>query len=116
TSNALAGHPDWTFRSGSFGTNAMGSLLMDPSDSSGNTIYAGTGEPNASADSEAGVGIYKSTNGGVDWSLVPGSDIFFQRSIGRMALDNSGNLLVPIASGVRGISSADGAISSGSTH
>jgi hypothetical protein len=115
TRNALAGNPDWTFLSGSFGTNAMGSLLVDSNDSSGNTIYAGTGEPNASADSEAGVGIYKSTNGGDNWSLVAGSDIFFQRSIGQMALDNSGNLLVPIASGVRGISSADGAISSGST-
>ena len=74
-----------------------------------------TGEPNASADSEAGVGIYKTTNGGDSWSLVPGSDIFFQRSIGQMALDNAGNLLVPIASGVRGISSVSGgSISSGS--
>ncbi len=33
-----------------------------------------------------------------------------------MTLDGDGNLLVPIASGVRGISSADGAISSGSTN
>jgi hypothetical protein len=50
--------------SGNFGTNAIGSLLMDSRDSSGNTLYAGTGEPNASADSEAGVGIYKTTDGG----------------------------------------------------
>jgi hypothetical protein len=115
TRNGLSNRPGWRFLSGSFGTNAMGSLLIDPNDSSGNTIYAGTGEPNASGDSEAGVGIYKSTDGGNNWSLVAGSDVFFQRSIGQMALDNSGNLLVPIASGVRGISSADGAISSGST-
>ncbi len=102
--------------SASFGTNAMGSLLIDPSDSRGNTIYAGTGEPNASVDSEAGVGIYKSTNGGRSWSLVPGSDMFFQRSIGQMAFDNSGNLLVPIASGVRGVNETDGgALSGGST-
>ena len=116
TRNGLAGNPQWTFLSASFGTNAMGSLLIDPNDSSGNTIYAGTGEPNASGDSESGVGIYKSTDGGNHWSLVPGSDMFFQRSIGQMTLDNNGNLLVPIASGVRGISSADGAISSGSTN
>src|SRR4029077_952843 len=116
TRNALSGQPNWTFVSGSFGTNAMGSLLVDPSDSSGNTINAGTGEPNASADSEAGVGIYKSTDGGRSWTLVPGSDIFFQRSIGQMALDNAGNLLVPIASGVRGVNSTDGgALSGGST-
>jgi hypothetical protein len=107
---------NWQFISGSFGTNAIGSLLLDPNDPSGNTIYAGTGEENASADSEAGVGVYKSTNGGDTWSLVPGSDIFFQRSIGGLALDNSGNLLVCVASGVRGVDSTyGGALSSGAT-
>jgi hypothetical protein len=110
TDNALSNTPTWTFVSGSFGTNAIGSLLVDPSDPSGNTVYAGTGEPNASGDSEAGVGVYKTTDGGNNWTLVPGSDIFFQRSIGQMALDNSGNLLVPIASGIRGISSVTGGV------
>jgi hypothetical protein len=112
--DAVAGSPRWEFVSGSFGTNAIGSLLIDPNDPS--TIYAGTGEPNASGDSEAGVGIYKSQDGGDTWSFVAGSDIFFQRAIGQMALDNSGNLLVPIASGVRGVSSvSSGASSSGAT-
>src|SRR5438552_10868491 len=105
TTNALAGAgPSWTFLSGSFGTNAIGSLLLDPNDPTHNTIYAGTGEPNASGDSEAGVGVYKSTDGGNTWALVPDSGKFFQRSIGQMAIDNGGNLLVPIASGVRGVS------------
>lgn len=113
TSDGLAGHPNWQFVSGSFGTNAIGSLIVDPNNP--NTLYAGTGEPNASADSEAGVGIYKSTDGGQSWTFVTGSGIFFQRSIGQMALDNAGNLLVPIASGVRGIGSVDGALSNGST-
>jgi hypothetical protein len=113
TENAL-NDPDWKFVSGSFGTNAIGSLLLDPKDRSGNTLYAGTGEPNASGDSEAGVGIYKTTDGGRHWALVPGSDIFFQRGIGQMAFDNAGNLLVPIASAVRGISSVtSGDLSSG---
>jgi hypothetical protein len=110
TDDALAATPSWTFVSVSFGTNAIGSLLLDPSDATGNTVYAGTGEPNASGDSEAGVGVYKTTDGGNNWALVPGSDIFFQRSIGQMALDNSGNLLVPIASGIRGISSVTGGV------
>jgi hypothetical protein len=115
TDKALTGS-NWQFISGSFGTNAIGSLLMDPSDPSGNTLYAGTGEPNASNDSEAGVGIYKTTNGGQTWTLVAGSDIFFQRAIGQMAFDNAGNLLVPIASAVRGVSSVtSGASSSGGT-
>jgi hypothetical protein len=117
TANALAAdNATWTFLSASFGTNAIGSLLLDPNDATGNTIYAGTGEPNASGDSEAGVGVYKSTDGGNTWALVPDSGKFFQRSIGQMAIDNGGNLLVPIASGIRGVSSVtSGASSSGAT-
>ncbi|HYU41323.1 MAG TPA: exo-alpha-sialidase [Vicinamibacteria bacterium] len=115
TDKALLGS-NWRFVSGGFGINAIGSLLIDPSDSSGNTLYAGTGEPNASGDSEAGVGIYKTTDGGQTWTFVPGSDIFFQRAIGQMAFDNAGNLLVPIASSIRGYSSVtSGASSSAST-
>ena len=118
TEKALHTNPSqkWQFISGSFGTNAIGSLLLDPNDPSGNTLYAATGEENASGDSEAGVGIYKTTDGGDTWSFVPGSDVFFQRSIGRIALDGAGNLLVPIGSGVRGISSVTGgSLSSGAT-
>jgi hypothetical protein len=111
TDKALLGS-NWRFVSGGFGINAIGSLLIDPKDASGNTLYAGTGEPNASGDSEAGVGIYKTTDGGQTWALVPGSDIFFQRAIGQMALDNAGNLLVPIASSVRGVSSVTSGASS----
>jgi hypothetical protein len=119
TTKALAGNQNWQFVSGGFGINAIGSLLMDPSDPSGNTVYAATGEENASGDSEAGVGVYKTTDGGATWNLVPDSGKFFQRAIGEMAFDNSGtatngNLLVPIGSGIRGASSVtSGASSSG---
>jgi hypothetical protein len=105
----IQGTPHWDFTSGSFATNAIGSLLVDPSDPSGNTVYAGTGEPNASVDSEAGMGIYKTTNGGQTWSLVPGSSLFQGRAISSMALDNSGNLLVGVARALRGLSQTDGA-------
>jgi hypothetical protein len=116
TDKALDRSAKWTFTSGALGSNAIGSILLDPSDATNNTLYVATGELNASVDSEAGVGIFKTNNGGQTWALVPGSDIFFQRSIGQIALDNAGNLLVPIGSGVRGVSSDDGgAISSGST-
>ena len=61
TDNALSGSGvSWTFVSDSFATNAIGTLTFDAAH---NTLYAGTGEANASADSEAGVGIYKSTDG-----------------------------------------------------
>ena len=106
----------WTYVSGSLGSNAIGSLLIDPRDTTGNTLYVGTGEPNASVDSEAGVGIFKTTDGGQTWALIPTTDVFYQRAIGKMAFDKDWNLLVPVASGVRGVSADDGgALSSGST-
>jgi hypothetical protein len=68
TDNALStSGPSWTFISGSFATNAIGTLTFD---SANNTLYAGTGEPNSSADSEAGLGIYKSTDGGDTWTQL----------------------------------------------
>jgi len=44
TNNALANSPNWTFVSGSFATNAIGTLTYDATTG---TLYAGTGEPNA---------------------------------------------------------------------
>src|SRR5262249_36779607 len=55
TNKALANSPNWTFVSGSFATNAIGTLTYDAATG---TLYAGTGEANASGDSEAGFGIY----------------------------------------------------------
>jgi hypothetical protein len=74
TTNALAATPTWTHVSdGASGipSNAVGSIVFDPSNPS--TIYVGTGEPNGSGDSEAGVGLFRSTDGGSTWSLVAGS-------------------------------------------
>jgi hypothetical protein len=68
TDNALSGSPNWTFVSDSFATNAIGTITLDPSDPTGNIVYVGTGEPNGSGDSNAGLGIYKSTDGGNTWT------------------------------------------------
>src|SRR5947207_4250832 len=66
TTNALSNSGvSWTFVSGSFATNAIGTLTYDAATGA---LYAGTGEPNASGDSEAGFGIYKSTDGGNTWT------------------------------------------------
>ena len=102
------GDTNWTYVGGPLGTNAVGSLLVDPSDASGNTVYVGTGEPNASGDSEAGTGIYKTTDGGDTWTLVPGTDLFRDRAVSTLAFDKDGNLLVGLASAIRGVSSVTG--------
>jgi hypothetical protein len=111
----------WEYLSGSFATNAIGTLIIDPTDSSGNTLYAGTGEPNTSADSEAGLGIYKSTDGGNTWTKLADlvsnlttpnngtytGDAFAGRSIAGIVVDprNPNEIYVASTRGVRGVSS-----------
>jgi hypothetical protein len=108
--DALSSTPHWTFISNSFDTSAIGSITIDPTDPSGNTLYAGTGEPNASIDSGAGQGIYKSTDGGDSWSRLPGSTFAFNRSISDVVIDptNPNIIYVGITRGVRGVSSTVG--------
>jgi hypothetical protein len=138
TDNALQGSGvRWTFVSGSFATNAIGTLTYDAAH---NTLYAGTGEPNASGDSEAGFGIYKSNDGGNTWthlasntSVPAGSGVdctaifgfggfqiapayngpaFDGRSISSIVIDpaNANIMYVSSARGVRGISSVTGGV------
>lgn len=120
TDKALHTNPSqrWDFISGSFATNAIGALIIDPTDPTGNTLYAGTGEPNASADSEAGLGLYKSTDGGNTWTLLPAvtttsisgaytGNAFLNRAISAIAVDptNPSVLYVSSASAIRGVAS-----------
>ena len=70
TDNGLgpAGSQAWTPVNNGLTSNAVSSLsLVD------GVLYAGTGEPDGSNDSEAGTGLFASSNGGNTWSLVPGS-------------------------------------------
>ncbi len=132
TDNALSGNgANWTFVSGSFGTNAIGTLTY-----AGGALYAGTGEPNASGDSEAGVGLYKSTDSGATWTRLaavvgpiatstPGGGVFpnngtytgnafLGRSISSVVVDptNPNHLYVASTRGVRGVSSVTGGTTS----
>jgi hypothetical protein len=126
TDNALSGSgAKWTFVSGSFATNAIGVLTYDAANG---VLYAGTGEPNASGDSEAGMGIYMSTDGGNTWTKLasqvtslttPGNgtytgDAFLGRSISSIVVDptNAGTLYVSSTRGVRGVSSVTGGATS----
>jgi len=125
TTNALAATPSWKPVSEGIPSNAVGSMVFDPNDATGNTLYVGTGEPNGSSDSEAGVGLYKSTNGGANWTLVAGStaanapcadgsgntcSVATGRSIGAIAIDpaNANHIFIGTDVARHGVSSVNG--------
>lgn len=111
TADALASTPTWTSSNSGIPTTSIGSLLVDPTDSSGQTLYAGTGEPSGSGDSEAGLGLYKSSDAGQTWSLVPGSlAAAHDRSIGGIAVDprNAQHIFIGTAVARHGSSAANG--------
>jgi Arc-like DNA binding domain len=69
TRNALAGTPKWDYLGGPLGIHSAGAVTIDANDPSGNTVYVGTGEANiCGSGCVAGVGIYKSTDGGDTWT------------------------------------------------
>jgi hypothetical protein len=122
TDNALAGVPKWNqLKPQGLDQNTVGVLSMDPTDKTHNTIYLGTGEPNrCSSGCEAGIGIYKSTDGGNNWSKLsdacvsngtfacatPGADAFVGRAIRSIVIDprNGSHIFVGSAQAVRGLS------------
>ena len=116
TDDALAADPTYTYLTGGIAQNSVGALTA-----AGNTLYLGTGEANrCSSGCEAGVGIYKSTDGGNSWTkladtctsnstyacVTPGQDSFLGRSISKIVVDptNPNHIYVGSALGVRGLS------------
>ena len=64
----------------------IGSLAIDPKNPA--VIYCGTGEANLSIDSYAGVGIYRTRDGGESWELfAPSSATGVPTRIGVIAID-----------------------------
>ena len=109
--NGLAPKPNWKPANDGIPTNAIGSIFFDPNDSKARTLYVGTGEPNGSGDSEAGVGLYRSTDGGKSWSLVGGSHgVSLNRAIAAVAIEpgNPNHIWIGTAVARHGSSSSNG--------
>jgi photosystem II stability/assembly factor-like uncharacterized protein len=102
------GGTTWTALVDSAMTLAVGSLELDPTDATGNTLLVGSGEGNFSGDSYAGFGVYKLTalkSGSPVLSGPFGSSQFSKRSIPGLAIDpnNGSNVYVGSATGQQGI-------------
>ena len=111
TNNALAQRPEWHEKNDGLDTRAIGSITIDPTDTKGHTIYVGTGEENGSSDNEAGLGVYKSTDGGNHWSVLPGSVAAAKdRGVGDIAIDPTDPNHIYIGTMVarHGVSSSNG--------
>jgi hypothetical protein len=109
TKDALDGQPNWQFLSSSFGIQSGSSIALDPNDPTGNTLYVGTGEANASSDSAAGVGMYKSTDGGDTWTRL-GASVFSGRALGSIVVKpgDPNTIYAATTRGSLGISSVSG--------
>jgi len=108
TKNALDGQPNWEFLSGPFGINASGSITVDPNDPSGDTIYVGTGEANiCGSGCVAGVGLYRSTDGGDTWVGPLGATELGNKGIGSIVVKpgDPNTIYVGTTSALRGMSS-----------
>src|SRR5438094_7970003 len=114
TDKALGGGNWVNVSDGTFASGAIGALAYEAAHS---TLYAGTGEDAAAGDAEAGVGVYKSTDGGKTWTALDGNSSFTNRATRTIAVDNfndpTGNTIyVTSGRGVHGISSTTaGAVS-----
>ena len=114
TDNALAKNPSWVYLSVTFEINSVGSIAVDPNDATGNTIWVGTGEGNASSDSVFGVGLYKSTDGGDSWTGPLGKSVFNGRATATVAI-KAGDPNVIYAGSVRATNGASSVNGGGTT-
>jgi hypothetical protein len=108
TKNALASDPKWDYLGGPLGINAAGAVVVDRNDLTGSTIYVGTGEANICASGcVAGVGLYKSTNGGTSWTGPLGKTELGGKGIGDIVVKpgDPNTLYVGTTSALRGMSS-----------
>ena len=87
TDNAMDKTPTWKFLGGPLGINSAGAVTIDSNDPTGNTVWVGTGEANICASGcVAGVGLYKSTDGGTTWTGPIGKPQFGGNGIGSIVI------------------------------
>lgn len=80
----------WTPVNDFFTNMAVGGICQDPTNS--NTMYFGTGERTFNTDAIRGGGVWKSTDHGINWTLLAATSSYF--NVSKLLCDASGNLYV----------------------
>ncbi len=96
TTNATAAQPNWTPLTDTAGSQSIGSLAFDRSDTTYNTIYAGIGKYSSYAQlGNKRIGLLKSVDGGQSWQLVNGNGILNGKNISGIVA-NGNNIVVSV--------------------
>ncbi|HEY6063471.1 MAG TPA: sialidase family protein, partial [Chitinophagaceae bacterium] len=105
TTDISASPATWTLVNDFFADLAIGSICQSPANNS--IMYFGTGEKSQSAFFMVqGGGVWKSTDHGVNWSLLPSTTNFF--NVSKVLCDGSGNIYVSVIPSIFGLGSTGG--------
>lgn len=92
STNFTNASPTWTIVNDFLPNLAISALVQDPAHP--DTLFAATGEGWFNIDAVRGAGIYKSTDGGNSWNLMPSTTGF--EYVQDMVIDNNGNFYVSL--------------------
>ncbi len=106
TTDITAATPNWAPVNDFLGNLAISDITQDPTNH--NVMYFATGEKSINIDAVAGGGVWKSTDHGVTWSLLPGTTSFWNCS--RIVCDAAGNVYVAVVASLVGIPGSTGGI------
>lgn len=99
TTDITAAEPNWTPVDDLMGNLAITTIAQDPTNTQ--TIYIGTGEGYGNADAVRGLGVWKSTNGGVSWSQLSSTNNSTFYYIKKIIVTGSGTLMVATNNGLQ---------------
>ena len=104
TTNINAANPNWAPVNDLFANLAVTCLASDPSNSQ--VMYFGTGEGYLNSDAVRGLGVWKTSDGGLNWAQLPSTANATYRYCQRIVVTSTGVVLVGTKSGLQ--RSADG--------
>ena len=107
TTDITASPANWILVNDFLGNLAVASICQNPANPQ--VMYFATGERNGNIDAVRGGGVWKSTNGGVSWSLLANTTSFWNTS--KIVCDAAGNVYVGTAGNGQGLQrSTDGGV------